>query len=294
MTPGALLAADPVAPAHHAMLVAGCGARARRGMTGTRAIVAALLCAVVVAGCGGSDSATRHHHDAPTDAARELPAPEAGGLPIGAPRALRREAGATTWASVRTAAVARTAPRPTAARVGVLQSRTPERTTNLVAILARHRGAGHALWVRVALPALPNGRTGWVPRAALGAYGTSDLHLVIDRRALTATLLRDGHAVFKAPVGIGTRAAPTPAGRFLVRNVLRRYRSAFYGPVAFGTSARSATLTDWPGGGYIGIHGTDAPQLIPGRVSHGCIRLRNRDLRALARLLRAGTPVTIR
>ncbi|MCW2996287.1 MAG: ErfK/YbiS/YcfS/YnhG family protein, partial [Conexibacter sp.] len=134
---------------------------------------------------------------------------------------------------------------------------------------------------------------GWVPRSALGAYGSVRTRLVVDRRKLTATLTRDGRAILHVPVGIGTRAAPTPAGRFVIRDVLRRYRSAFYGPVAFGTSARSATLTDWPGGGYIGIHGTDRPGLLPGRVSHGCIRMRNRDVERLARLMPAGTPLTI-
>jgi len=53
-------------------------------------------------------------------------------------------------------------------------------------------------------------------------------------------------------------------------------------------------LTDWPGGGFIGIHGTDAPQLLPGRVSHGCIRLRNEDILRLRKLMPVGTPVTIR
>ena len=96
------------------------------------------------------------------------------------------------------------------------------------------------------------------------------------------------------PVGIGTAAAPTPAGEFFVRNRLTRFRSPFYGPVAFGTSARSATLTDWPGGGFVGIHGTDRPDLLPGRVSHGCIRMRNADILRLARLMPIGTPVSIR
>jgi lipoprotein-anchoring transpeptidase ErfK/SrfK len=68
----------------------------------------------------------------------------------------------------------------------------------------------------------------------------------------------------------------------------------FYGPVAFGTSARSEVLTDWPGGGFIGIHGTNEPQLIPGRISHGCIRLRNSDILRLSRLMPVGTPLTIR
>jgi lipoprotein-anchoring transpeptidase ErfK/SrfK len=60
-----------------------------------------------------------------------------------------------------------------------------------------------------------------------------------------------------------------------------------------GTNARSAVLTDWPGGGFIGIHGTDRPDLVPGRISHGCIRLRNGDILRLDRLMPVGTPVTI-
>jgi lipoprotein-anchoring transpeptidase ErfK/SrfK len=64
--------------------------------------------------------------------------------------------------------------------------------------------------------------------------------------------------------------------------------------VAFGTTARSAVLTDWPDGGFVGIHGTSEPQLVPGRVSHGCIRLRNEDILRLVGLMPVGTPVTIR
>jgi lipoprotein-anchoring transpeptidase ErfK/SrfK len=75
---------------------------------------------------------------------------------------------------------------------------------------------------------------------------------------------------------------------------LTRYASPFYGPIAFGTSAQSRTLTDWPAGGFVGIHGTNEPGLIPGRPSHGCIRLRNPDIVRLARLLPIGTPLEIR
>jgi lipoprotein-anchoring transpeptidase ErfK/SrfK len=66
-----------------------------------------------------------------------------------------------------------------------------------------------------------------------------------------------------------------------------------YGPRAFGTSACSG-LSDWPGGGVIGIHGTNQPYLIPGWPSHGCIRVANRPIRRLARLMPIGTPVRIR
>ena len=63
---------------------------------------------------------------------------------------------------------------------------------------------------------------------------------------------------------------------------------------AIGTSAYAPTLSDWPGGGVVGLHGTNEPGLIPGRPSHGCIRLRNRDILTLYRLAPTGTPVDIR
>ena len=107
------------------------------------------------------------------------------------------------------------------------------------------------------------------------------------------TLLRNGRRVFSAAVGVGLPQWPTPRGSFFIRNKLVRFRSAFYGPVAFGTSARSPVLTDWPGGGFVGIHGTNRPDLLPGAVSHGCIRMRNRDILRLSRLLLVGTPLRI-
>jgi lipoprotein-anchoring transpeptidase ErfK/SrfK len=70
--------------------------------------------------------------------------------------------------------------------------------------------------------------------------------------------------------------------------------SGAYGPLAFGTSAYSPKLTDWPGGGAVGIHGTNEPQRVPGLPSHGCIRLRNKDILRLGRLMPVGTPVLVR
>lgn len=169
---------------------------------------------------------------------------------------------------------------------------TPEGTRNLVLVLGSARR--HSVeWVRIRLPILPNNSTGWVPRLALGGYHFVTTHLVIDRHRLRATLIKDGRPVFTAPIGAGQPQWPTPRGEFYIRDKLTDYASPFYGPVAFGTSARSSVLTDWPDGGFVGIHGTDAPQLIPGRVSHGCIRLRNRDILRLAQLMPVGTPLTI-
>jgi lipoprotein-anchoring transpeptidase ErfK/SrfK len=181
-----------------------------------------------------------------------------------------------------------------AAPVGELETSTPEGTANIVLALGRVEDASGRIWVRVRLPVLPNNTTGWVPRDALGGYVEVDTHLVVSLERLTATLLEDGHPILRARVGIGQPRWPTPRGNFYIRNKLSGFGNAFYGPVAFGTSARSPVLTDWPAGGFIGIHGTNRPEILPGRVSHGCIRLRNADILALARLMPVGTPVTIR
>jgi L,D-transpeptidase catalytic domain len=190
---------------------------------------------------------------------------------------------------VRRSIEVKSSPAQDAPAVGRLDALTPEGTTNIaVVVTGRGREAG-ALWVPIRAP----GVAGWVPRRALGGYETVDVRLVVDTAAFTARLLRGHRVLFRAQVGVGTADAPTPTGSFYVRNKLTRYRSPFYGPLAFGTSARSETLTDWPAGGFIGIHGTSQPELLPGRVSHGCIRLRNDDLLQLARLMPVGTPVTI-
>jgi hypothetical protein len=207
------------------------------------------------------------------------------------PKLLRHAAAGYWWATVVHRVTAMRTPGG-GAPLTTLTTVTPEGTSNLVLILGSVLRQGRE-WVHIRLPVLPNNTTGWVPRSALGGYHFVATHLVIDLRRLRAVLLRDGRPVFTAPIGAGQPQWPTPRGEFYVRDKLTNYASPFYGPVAFGTSARSAVLTDWPNGGFVGIHGTDAPQLIPGRVSHGCIRMRNHDILRLAQLMPVGTALTI-
>ena len=197
------------------------------------------------------------------------------------------------WAYLLRPVVARAAPSPTARRVTRIAARTPEGANNLVVVLGKNPAADGYRWVRVRLAILPNGSTGWIRRNALGDFHVVHTQLVLDREQLTLTLYRRGRQVFRARVGIGQPQWPTPPGRFYVRERLAGFDDPFYGPIAFGTSGRSRVLTDWPGGGFIGIHGTSLPQLIPGRISHGCVRLRNGDIVRLASLLPLGTPFEV-
>lgn len=178
--------------------------------------------------------------------------------------------------------------------VARLKALTPEHVPHVLYLASGRIDRNGRYWLRVPLPVLPNGRVGWIPRDAVGEFATVDTHLVIDRARFRATLYKRGRRVFQTIVGVGEPRWPTPAGRFYIRERLTGFTDPIYGHLAFGTNGRSAVLTDWPGGGFIGIHGTNQPQILPGRVSHGCVRLQNPAIRRLDRLMRVGTPVTIK
>ncbi len=196
------------------------------------------------------------------------------------------------WAKLLRATVARSGPSRSASVVDRIPFLTPENTQNLVSLLELRRIKGKE-WVKVRLAKLPNNSVGWLRRSDLGAFRLIRTRLVVSRSALTATLYRAGKKVFRVPVGVGQSHWPTPRGEYYIRMKLCCYGNPTYGPYAFGLSARSAVLTDWPGGGYIGIHGTNAPGLIPGRISHGCIRMRNADITRLNAMMPVGTPVSV-
>ena len=150
-------------------------------------------------------------------------------------------------------------------------------------------------WSYIRYPGIGS-RRGWVPARALSSTTLHTTRLVLDRARLRLKLVRGRRVLLRAPVGIGARGSPTPAGRYYVRERLGPFSSSnsVYGALAFGLSAYSPHRTDWPGGGQVGIHGTNQPSLIPGRISNGCVRLMNVKVRRLGRLLRIGTPLLIK
>ena len=256
----------------------------------TIGIVGALFATL---GHGGSGRPAGSALASLSSAAAGLPPPERPAFVVGRPRRLRQGEMPARFAPVVHNVLARRGPSTAAAPVAELTLQTSEGTTNIVLVLGEVARAD-GQWIRIRLPVLPNGQTAWVPRDVLGGYEFVHTQLIVDRQRLRATLFYDGRAIFHAPVGIGRSDSPTPAGQFYIRDKLAGFGDPFYGPVAYGTSARSAILTDWPGGGFVGIHGTNEPELIPGRISHGCVRMRNSDILRLSRLMPVGTPLTIR
>jgi lipoprotein-anchoring transpeptidase ErfK/SrfK len=245
----------------------------------TLAGVAVVLCAVA------SPSAARAGDPLPLRAADER-----GSL---IDERLSNEEHLTRYAHAVARTPIRSRPEGTAPRIAHLRYATEDGPREVYPALESRIGANDNAWIRVRIPGRPNGRSGWVRRHALGRFTVVRTKLRINRRTLRATLTRRGKRVWSSDIGVGARATPTPAGNFWIRTHLRVARThTIYGPVAFGTGAYSV-LSDWPGGGVIGIHGTDRPDLIPGRPSHGCVRVPNAAIRRLATLMPIGTPVEI-
>jgi len=107
-------------------------------------------------------------------------------------------------------------------------------------------------------------------------------------------VISDGEVVAKFPVAVGAEESPSPTGEF--RIVSRVTNPAYYRPGTVIPSGKDNPVgTRWIGlsqKGY-GIHGTNVPWSIGHAASHGCIRLRNREVERLFTMLRVGEVVQI-
>jgi lipoprotein-anchoring transpeptidase ErfK/SrfK len=186
----------------------------------------------------------------------------------------------------------RSAPRNSAWRVTVLNEFRSEYRPQVVLVLSQRVDpeTGEPTWYRISVPGRPNGRTGWIPADAASIRPSQRL-IYIDRSARTLEVWNNRRLLLKTKVAVGRPGMETPLGLFYVTwrfvptaPVLGRY--------AFETSAYSR-LSDWPGGGIVGIHGTFSPSLLGQAVSHGCVRVSNRDILRMRALVRLGTPIRI-
>lgn len=154
-------------------------------------------------------------------------------------------------------------------------------------------GAGcKAAWYRVMLPLKPHGQTGYV-RARDVRLRPLRTRIVVDLSTRRLTVFDRGRRALKATVAIGSRATPTPTGRFYVNQRFRDNPAGPYGWAAIGISAFSEVLHGWPQGGPVAIHGTNRPSLLGLPVSNGCIRVSNETVKRLWRLAPTGTPVQV-
>jgi len=186
----------------------------------------------------------------------------------------------------------RSAPKTSAPILKTLTQFRPDYRPRAVLALSEldDPATGKPSWYRITVPGRPNGRTGWI-RANAADLKPVDRWLVVYRGSRKFEFYVNGKLVRTGPVAIGRPGMETPLGLFYVQ---AKFDPSWpvLGAYAFETSGYSK-LSDWPGGGVVGVHGTNTPQLIGQAVSHGCVRLLNKDIEYLRSVVAVGTPVKI-
>jgi hypothetical protein len=106
--------------------------------------------------------------------------------------------------------------------------------------------------------------------------------IMVDCETHTLYLFHEGKAIKKYTVACGKKDTPSPIGLWKIVNKARWGEG--FGGYWLGLNV------PW---GMYGLHGTLKPTSIGRNSSHGCIRMQNRDIAELYRLVSYGTEVLI-
>lgn len=131
---------------------------------------------------------------------------------------------------------------------------------------------------------------------------TSSLRLEVDLSARTLSVVQDGEVVESYPVAIGKPSYPTPKGSFGIRRII--WNPRWVPPDSPWAKKKKPTPPGHPDNpmGKVKIffsepdyyiHGTRYTDSLGEAESHGCLRMRNSDVVALAQKVMAagGKPV---
>jgi lipoprotein-anchoring transpeptidase ErfK/SrfK len=123
--------------------------------------------------------------------------------------------------------------------------------------------------------------------------------LVVDLSERRVYLYELNQQVGSYPVGVGKKGWETPTGSFKIMRMQKN--PAWKHPItgAVFKSGKDNPLGDrwigfWSDGKHdVGFHGTLDDSLVGTPVSHGCLRMRNQDIRKIFDRVRLNTPVIV-
>ena len=188
--------------------------------------------------------------------------------------------------------VVRRHPAPNAAKLKVMKYFRPDYRVQEILAIGSRTGSDGQPWYHISVPMRPNGTLGWIPAADVDLSPTV-AQIVVDVGSRTIDVYKNNKHAWHGKVAVGAPGMETPLGHYYVAATFVPRNDPFLGVYALETTAYSK-LTDWPGGGVVGIHGTNAPQLLGKAVSHGCIRVSNQTASKLKVLTPVGTPIWIK
>jgi lipoprotein-anchoring transpeptidase ErfK/SrfK len=257
-------------------------------------LAAAVLAGLALSACGGTTSVDGAP-SAPSSidsSATATPAPTGAGAPgaDSATQSAETPVPAASAVAVLDSDVAVHAA-PGGPATATVTTTTPLGTPRVLRVMA---ASPDGEWLQVRVPARPNNSDGWIAADDVEVRAVRH-HITVDLSDRELVLFEDGVEVLTATVGVGTPENPTPTGQFFLTDKLSTYPQGAYGSFAFGIAAWSLSLSEFAGGdGQIGLHGTNRPDLLGQEVSHGCVRVANDVIEALAAELPLGVPVDIR
>lgn len=213
--------------------------------------------------------------------------PAAGGQVSGSVATGFPAAGPLEIAGVRV----RAQPDPNAPVIRLMHEFRPDYRRQEIFAVASRVGSDGQPWYRISVPGRPNGRMGWIPAWSVRLTPTV-AKVMVHRRSRWIDLFSHGKRVWRARVAVGAPGMETPLGLYYATARFVPHHDKYLTVFAVETSGYSK-LTEWPGGGVFGIHGTPQPWLLGKAVSHGCVRVSARTARKLRRYVPLGTPILI-
>ncbi|MEA5583084.1 L,D-transpeptidase [Nodularia harveyana UHCC-0300] len=135
---------------------------------------------------------------------------------------------------------------------------------------------------------------------AFSSQTSSETEVVVNLSDRRTYVYKGGEVIASYPVAIGKEGWETPTGSFRVKGM--QHYPIWQHPITgkvFPSGADSPLGERWigfwsDGRNQIGFHGTPDTHLLGAAISHGCLRMRNDDVRLLYDQVKVGTLVSVR
>lgn len=125
--------------------------------------------------------------------------------------------------------------------------------------------------------------------------------VIVDLSDRRVYVYRLGQVIASYPTGIGKRGWETPVGAYQIIHMEHDpiWKHPITGKIFPAGQPDSPLGARWIGfhsteDGEIGFHGTPDERLVGSSASHGCLRMRNGDVKLLYAQVNLGTPVEVR
>ena len=125
------------------------------------------------------------------------------------------------------------------------------------------------------------------------------VRLVVQRSQRRVVVYKGKKVVAKYPIAVGKPGWETPVGGFTVINkeenpIFKSFKTGVIIEPGPDNPLGVRWIGIWTDGKtQLGFHGTDQPELIGKAVSHGCMRMHNKDVIALYKYVAIGTVVQV-